>query len=278
MVMSVSFSFSKAIDCKLNQNDAAKVANTITVDKSGHGNFMTIQEAVDHIPLNNDQWIRIHANPGIYTEKVTIPEDKPCILLEGSGYSQTTITWNDHSRTDTSATFTVSPDNFVAKGIAFKNSYNRPVQQTAEAENAWTQALAVRIYGDKSAFHQCAFMGFQDTIWDVKGRHYFNSCYIEGAVDFIWGSGQSLYEDCSINSTAGRLAPLSSEGFITAQGRQSPDDPSGFVFSGGSISGTGKTYLGRAYGPYSRVIFHGTTLGAVVVPQGWNAWKFQGQE
>ena len=85
-------------------------------------------------------------------------------------------------------------------------------------------------------------------------------------------------QDCSINSTAGRLAPLGSAGFITAQGRQSPDDPSGFVFSGGSISGTGKTYLGRAYGPYSRVIFHGTTLGAVVVPEGWDAWKFQGQE
>jgi len=34
----------------------------------------------------------------------------------------------------------------------------------------------------------------QDTLWDCQGRHYFNSCTIEGAMDFIYGAGQSLYE------------------------------------------------------------------------------------
>lgn len=56
------------------------------------------------------------------------------------------------------------------------------------------RALAARIYGDKSSFYECGFMGFQDTLWDVSGRHYFKNCYIEGGVDFIWGNGQSIYE------------------------------------------------------------------------------------
>lgn len=55
-------------------------------------------------------------------------------------------------------------------------------------------ALSARIYGDKSAFYDCAFLGVQDTLWDVQGRHHFLNCYIEGAVDFIFGAGQSLYE------------------------------------------------------------------------------------
>ena len=69
-----------------------------------------------------------------------------------------------------------------------------------------------------------------------------------------------------------------SSGFITANGRNSEDNPSGFVFKGGSIVGNGPTILGRAYGAYSRVIFYGTHFDTKIAPQGWNAWKYPGQE
>lgn len=68
-----------------------------------------------------------------------------------------------------------------------QNSYNAPL-------NVDHRAVAARIIGDKSAFYKCRFVGFQDTLWDVQGKHYFKSCTIEGAVDFIFGDGQSLYE------------------------------------------------------------------------------------
>lgn len=55
-------------------------------------------------------------------------------------------------------------------------------------------AVAAMIAGDKSIFYKCEFLGFQDTLWDVEGRHYFKLCTIEGAVDFIFGNGQSIYE------------------------------------------------------------------------------------
>ncbi|XP_052194106.1 putative pectinesterase 52 isoform X2 [Diospyros lotus] len=206
-------------------------------------------------------------------EHVEIPMGKPCILLEGSGLSQTIITGDGHAQTNSSATFTVSSNNFVAKRIAFENSYNRGAAVDSITE--WEPAVAASVYGDKMAFHECAFLGFQDTLWDVQGRHYFNSCHIEGAVDFIWGSGQSVFEDCAINVTAGLLPKGVLAGFITAQGRQSATDPSGFVFIRGTVSGIGEAFLGRAYGPFSRVIYHGTTLEAVVAPAGWNAWKYQ---
>lgn len=56
------------------------------------------------------------------------------------------------------------------------------------------QAPAAAIYGDKASFYQCRFLSVQDTLADIKGRHYFYDCYIEGRVDFIWGFGQSIYE------------------------------------------------------------------------------------
>ncbi|KAF8387652.1 hypothetical protein HHK36_026306 [Tetracentron sinense] len=255
---------SRALDCSAG---TSKVAYTIIVDQSGHGNFTTVQGAIDSVPSHNAQWIQIQINPGIYKEQVTILKDKPCIFLKGYSAQTTKIVWDAHEQTDTSATFTSYPDNIVAKRITFWNSYNRKM----EGDNS-TQALAARIYGDKSSFYGCGFIGLQDTLWDVKGRHYFELCYIEGAVDFIFGSGQSIYKKSSINVTA------SATGYITAQSRGSLDDPSGFVFVGGSLYGTGQVYLGRAYGPYSRVIFDGIKLYNVVHPQGWDAWGFVGHE
>lgn len=55
------------------------------------------------------------------------------------------------------------------------------------------QASALRISGDKSTVYNCRILGFQDTICDDRGYHLFKDCYIEGTVDFIFGSGTSLY-------------------------------------------------------------------------------------
>ena len=67
------------------------------------------------------------------------------------------------------------------------------------------------------------------------------------------------------------------EGFITAQGRESEEDKSGFVFKHCVIQGDGKAYLGRAYRNYSRVVFYETTMSNVVVRKGWDAWEYSDQ-
>lgn len=55
------------------------------------------------------------------------------------------------------------------------------------------QAAALRISGDKASFYNVKFHGYQDTLCDDKGKHLFKDCYIEGTVDFIFGSGKSIY-------------------------------------------------------------------------------------
>ena len=50
------------------------------------------------------------------------------------------------------------------------------------------------VTGDKTRFIRCGFFGLQDTLWDDQGRHYYQRCTIQGAVDFIFGSGQSIFE------------------------------------------------------------------------------------
>ncbi|XP_059630819.1 probable pectinesterase 29 [Cornus florida] len=254
-------------------NGQPETYRTIIVDQSGHGNFKTIQSAIDSIPSDNNKWICIYIKAGEYRERVTIPRDKPFVYLKGEGKRKTIIVWDAHGSITTSATFTSEADNIVAKGIGFKNSYNNPPTN----KNPVKVAVAAMIVGDKSAFYGCGFFGFQDTLWDVGGRHYFNSCTIEGAIDFIFGAGKSIYERCSISVIAGALNG-GGPGFITAQARSSKEETNGFIFKDCNVFGNGKTYLGRAWRAHARVIYYNTHMSNIVVPSGWDAWHSVGKE
>ncbi|CAL5085138.1 unnamed protein product [Urochloa decumbens] len=194
----------------------APVSRTITVDRQGRGDFSTVQSAVDAVPDGNRDWIKIHVNAGSYWEKVTIPQSKGYILLEGDGSSTTDISFDAtahagidqimrqpkvgvarQSPTFRSATFTALADNFVARDISFKNTYKA---RDMREEN---QAVAALVGGDKSAFYS----------------------------------------------------------------------PGGLVFKGGAVVGMGRIYLGRAWNGFATVVFYGTRMDDVVVPQGWQAWN-----
>ncbi|TVU28049.1 hypothetical protein EJB05_19556, partial [Eragrostis curvula] len=136
------------------------------------------------------------------------------------------------------------------------------------------QAVALRIEGDRAAFWGCGFFGAQDTLYDDKERHYFKECFIQGSIDFIFGNGRSLYEDCTLNSIA-NIVPKgkpSITGFVTAQAREFPDNNTGFSFVNCEIKGTGYILLGRPWKPYARVIFAKTSIPNNVAPEGWGEW------
>jgi len=65
-------------------------------------------------------------------------------------------------------------------------------------------------------------------------------------------------------------------GSITAANRENESEMSGFIFIKGKVYGIGGVYLGRAKGPYSRVIFAKTYLSKTVVPEGWTNWSYNG--
>ncbi|KAK7386747.1 hypothetical protein VNO78_27082 [Psophocarpus tetragonolobus] len=273
------FYLGKAIDC-----GGKNITYTITVDHHGNASFRTIQSAIDSISNQNNQWVKIHIKAGLYVEMVIIPQEKPCIILEGEGRKNTIISFWDHkgftstNSTSANSTFTSAAPNVIASDITFKNTYIKAMPQNYKLNDKNKQilpALAANIHGDKSVFFRCGFIGYQDTLYDDYGRHYFKDCYIQGEVDFIFGTGQSYYENCSIHAL-GRYKNI--PGFVTAQARDSLDDPSGFVFEGGSITGNGQVNLGRAWRAYSRVIFHGTHFSSIITPQGWDAWNYVGHE
>ncbi|KAL5741758.1 hypothetical protein ACOSP7_028490 [Xanthoceras sorbifolium] len=243
----------------------------ICVDRNGCCNFTTVQSAVDTVGNFSQKRNIILINTGIYYEKVVVPKSKPNITFQGQGYTSTAIAWNDTANsahgTFYCGSLQVFSDNFIAKNISFMNL--APIPRPGDVG---AQAVAIRISGDQAAFWGCGFFGAQDTLHDDRGRHYFRDCYIQGSIDFIFGNARSLYENCQLISMANPVALGAKviNGAVTAHGRASKDENTGFVFANCSVGGNGRIWLGRAWRPFSRVVFGYSTMSDIIAPEGWN--------
>ncbi|XP_016679325.1 pectinesterase QRT1 isoform X2 [Gossypium hirsutum] len=248
-------------------------SRVIVVDKNGGGDSITVQEAVNMVPEYNKQRVKIYILPGIYREKVVVPRFKPYISFVGNEgqMANTIISWHDKASdrnsnggslgTYRSASVTVGSDYFCATDITFENTVIGAPGEPGR------QAVALRIYGDKAMFYKVKIVGGQDTLLDETGSHYFYHSVIQGSVDFISGKSRSLYQECLIQSTAKKI------GAIAAHHRDLPDDNTGFSFVSCIITGSGKVYLGRAWGNYSRTIYSNCYFDNVIIPAGWSDWN-----
>lgn len=127
--------------------------------------------------------------------------------------------------------------------------------------------MALRASGDKAAFYNVRMLGFQDTLCDDKGFHLFKDCYIEGTVDFVFGSGTSLY----LNTEIHVLGDPTSPAVITAQARESPSEKTGYSFVHCTVTGDAQnTTLGRAWMSSPRVVFAYTNIGNTIGTEGWS--------
>ncbi|KAI4380009.1 hypothetical protein MLD38_006243 [Melastoma candidum] len=245
---------------------------TLVVDPNpAAGDFTSIQDAIDSLPSVNLVRVVIKVHAGVYTEKVNITPMKSFVMIEGAGADTTIVQWGDTAQTPgprglplgtfNSATFAVNSPYFVAKNITFKNTTPLPAPGAMGK-----QAVAFRISADTGAFFGCRFLGAQDTLYDHVGRHYYKDCYIEGSVDFIFGNGLSMFENCQVHA----IAQLT--GALTAQGRKSMLEDTGFSFVNCRVTGSGALYLGRAWGPFSRVVFAYTYMDSIIIPKGWHDW------
>ncbi|KAL6648262.1 hypothetical protein ACP70R_012486 [Stipagrostis hirtigluma subsp. patula] len=246
-----------------------KIKATRTLIVGPEDQFKTISSAIDEVPPGNTEWVVVHLRPGVYREKVVIPKDKPFIFVRGNGKGRTAIAHESASADNAeSAAFTVNADNVIVFGISFRNSARAGLIADSEI-----RTVAAMVGGDKVAFYHCAFYSPHHTLFDSAGRHYYESCYIQGNIDFIFGGGQSMFQCPEIFVKPDRRTEI--RGSIAAQNRKT-DDGTGFVFLKGKVYGVGEVYLGRVADTMSRVIFSDTYLSKTVNPEGWTSIGYTG--
>ncbi|KAH1074767.1 hypothetical protein J1N35_027095 [Gossypium stocksii] len=181
-----------------------------------------------------------------------------------------TLTFGDTAKeygTVNSATLIAESNYFVAANLNIVNLAPKP----EGGQTVGGQSVALRVSGDRSPIYNYNIYGFQETC-DDKGNHFFKDCYVSGTVDFIFGSGKSLYLNTNIfveKRDGGRFT------VITTQARESSSEDMGYSFVHGSITGTANSsFLGRAWRSNPRVVYAFTDMSNVVNTAGWSHNRF----
>jgi len=238
----------------------------IVVDQKGHGDFTTIQEAVNAAKSYPSQRITIVIKNGTYYEKVKVHAWNTSISFIGESREKTIITYDDYfnkiglGRNSTFYTYTVlvEGNDFFAKNLTIQNSSGEV-----------GQAVALNVNANRVTFSNCTFLGNQDTLYTSgEGtKNYFKDCYIEGTTDFIFGDATALFENCTIHSK--------SDSYITAA--STPKDTAfGYVFKNCKLTAdesVTKVYLGRPWRPFAKTVYINCEMGKHILPEGWHNWS-----
>lgn len=239
------------------------------VAQDGSGDFTTVQAAINAVPdYRKAGPTRIYIKKGIYKEKIVIAESKQNVQLIGEDgvvltyddYAQKPNVFGEGKGTSGSGSVYIFGPDFFAENITFENT-SGPVGQ----------AVACHVAGDRAVFRRCRFLGFQDTLYTFgeNTREYYEDCYIEGTVDFIFGKATAVFNRCEIRSKR-------SGGFLTA-----PATPQGsnygYVFYDCKLTAdegveAGSVWLSRPWRPYGKTVYIRCEMGLHIRPEGWNNW------
>lgn len=180
---------------------------------------------------------------------------------------------------------------FRAENITFENSFNRyvtdeeladgvePTGETinvqrgkwldATAKSSTERAAAMCVEADYCEFKNCNFYGSQDTLYTANPA-YFCDCRIQGNTDYIFGSGDVVFDGCEL-----RFAGYSDNavgGYITAARQQT----NGYLFWNCRVTANPDLkvtagYFGRPWKETAHVLFYNAILqyDGIINSAGW---------
>jgi len=259
-------------------NAGTSTRTSLTIAADGSEDYKSVQEAINALPETGGT---INVRPGTYREVVEITKPEVRLIGDAKNPSAAVIVFDKSAGTAggtfKSATVNVLGDNFYAEGVTFQNDFSKRNPEATQG----AQAVALAVRGDRAIFRHVRILGAQDTLFAaakscasdtgpcIPARQYFDDCYIEGHVDFIFGDSKAVFHNCEIHAIAHKTV------YLTAQSKRYPDQQSGYVFDECKVTadpGVQELYLGRPWRPYSTVVFLNTDLEAQVMSAGWHEW------
>ena len=259
-------------------------AKTITVAADGSRDFATVQGAIDFVPEGNNAPITIFIRNGTYQEIIFFTNKNHLTFL-GEDRKQTIIAYANNDRFNhnsggnpfapgAAAPGTVPARSgsvyrrglFLAHRVSDLTITNLTLHNTTAAGGS--QAEAIILNGTQTAhaiITNVDLYSFQDTL-QINGQAYVSNCYLEGDVDFMWGTGPVFFENCHARS-------VRSNAYYTQI--RNPATNHGFVYDNcvfdGALGVTGNFLSRIAPGrfPYSEVVLLNCVLSDAVGAIAW---------
>ncbi len=210
---------------------------------------------------------------------------------------------DDIGKLGTFRTYTmfIDADNVTLKNLTIENS--------AGAGSDIGQAIALYAEGEGIRCIDIRLLGWQDTLFTgplppkeiekngfigpkqysprINGRQYYQNCYIEGDIDFIFGSATAYFDDCILfqkdrsnllnkitSHDASLDDALSARSYATAASTPEGQDY-GYIFDNCSFLSDcpdGSCYLGRPWRNYAQVVIMNSYLGPQIHRDGFHNW------
>lgn len=264
-------------------------AGAVLVSPNGevNGSYSNLTQALASLPSDStNQTIFIYS--GTYTEQIPSINRPGALRIigyttaaPGLSYLNNTVTITfarglsvsplptGHSDAET-ATIATASNKISWYNVDIINSDNLDGSESSYV------TLAASIYGSDIGFYAVSMVGWQDTLLTgaTAGYQYYESSYIEGAIDFIWGYSKAYFKGCTIAAKRASSA-------MTAQSRASSSAVGGYIFdeclftaaSDATVDLTQSVYLGRPYSEYALVVVKNSYLDSCIEPAGWKVWS-----
>ncbi|SDU88480.1 Pectin methylesterase [Microlunatus sagamiharensis] len=202
----------------------------LTVAKDGSGDYTSLQAALTAANAGTAaKPTVILVKPGTYHEVVASTKanlvvagttgDPRDVRIEfdnanGTAVSASTCPQVTNAATcGTSGSYTVflSGSNVKVSDLTIANTFDRDAHP--EIGNFNTQAVALRMTGDRQVYRNVRLLGVQDTVLaDAQGnisstgtgypRQYVVGSYVEGNVDFVFGRATTVFDRTTIHATS----------------------------------------------------------------------------
>ncbi|KAH7084586.1 pectin lyase fold/virulence factor [Paraphoma chrysanthemicola] len=259
----------------------------VSTDGTHNASFSSLTAALASLP-NDSTNQTIFMYSGSYNEQVPAVNRPGAVRIigftsgkPGQSYKDNTVTITysrglsisplpaGHSNAET-ATFSTASNRISLYNINMINTDN------LDGATPNYVTLAGSIYGKDIGFYGCSFDGWQDTLLTGvrDGYQYYESCYIGGAIDFIWGYSKAYFKGCTLGAKRASSA-------ITAHSRSSSTAIGGYIFDqclftaapNAAVDLTNKVYLGRPYSQYALVVVKNSYIDSTIIPVGWKIWS-----
>ena len=239
----------------------------LTVAADGTGDFCTVQGAVDLVPAGNTSPVHIRVRRGTYTEIVYVAKSQPFITVTGEDRVRTAVEYANNNALNGSnrAMFGVDASDFTLSNITLRNT----------TPEGGTQAEAFHGSAQRILLDHVNLISRQDTLM-LQGAAFVNRSFIEGDVDFMWGTGGVFFERCELRARARTITTAAdyhtqirntqtTHGNVYHRCRLTPDPD-------GAAIATYRAYLARIdpnVFPFSQVVYLNCAMGPHVLPAGW---------
>lgn len=266
------------------RHDPPAASARLTVDGRGGVDFCTVQSAIDFVAEGNDHQVRIDVGPGLYRELVYVPQTKPNITVVGAGAGRTVIGYPNNNLLNGDYAMgnvpieqaycprrvLAQPDRFNCWRAAMGVDADDFTLADATVQNLTpyrgSQAEAFRGNGERIVLARVRVLGYQDSL-RLQGKGFVTDSYVEGDVDFVWGTGGVFVQDSELKALhAGYYNQVRNTDngpgnvFVRVRLTRGPEAPDDSVY-------LGRVELNRF--PTSQVVFIDSAMDAHVKKTGW---------